>query len=156
MEHSILISPPLLIIASFLLQAQRAMAASVSVAPPGSQSMATLSNLGLNLPQRPTSPGRNTEAQLIKRVRELEEELRSARVENEKQAGSSVHWIWCLLIQSILQRAMIAKFRERWERLKESAKRKKNARVTENADMSVRERIDEEHEAEAAATAADD
>ena len=51
---------------------------------------------------------------------------------------------------------MIAKFRERWERLKESAKRKKNARVTENADMSVRERIDEEPEAEAAATAADD
>lgn len=61
------------------------MATSVSLAPPASQSMGTLSGLGLNLPQRPTSPGRNAEAHLVKRVRELEEELRNARVENEKQ-----------------------------------------------------------------------
>lgn len=51
---------------------------------------------------------------------------------------------------------MIAKFRERWERLKESAKRKKSARQAENSDMSVRERIDEEPEAEAAAAAAEE
>ena len=48
---------------------------------------------------------------------------------------------------------MIAKFRDRWERLKESAKRKKSAKMAENADLSVRERIDEDPEAEAAAAA---
>ena len=46
---------------------------------------------------------------------------------------------------------MIAKFRDRWERLKESAKRKKSAKMAENADLSVRERIDEDPEAEAVA-----
>lgn len=48
---------------------------------------------------------------------------------------------------------MIAKFRDRWERLKESAKRKKNAKAQGQADSTgVRgERIDEDPEAEAAA-----
>jgi hypothetical protein len=47
---------------------------------------------------------------------------------------------------------MIVKFRERWERLKESAKRKRNAKATTGSDNSVREmRIDEEPEAEVAA-----
>jgi len=52
---------------------------------------------------------------------------------------------------------MIAKFRERWERLKESAKRKKSAKATGVTDSSsVRERIDEDPEAEEAAVAEED
>ena len=51
---------------------------------------------------------------------------------------------------------MIAKFRERWERLKESAKRKKSAKATgQSGSTSIRERIDEDPEAEAAAAAED-
>ena len=48
-----------------------------------------------------------------------------------------------------LQKAMIAKFRERWEKLKESAKRKKEAKVAAaNASQPVRERIEEVPEPE--------
>lgn len=44
---------------------------------------------------------------------------------------------------------MITKFRERWEKLKESAKRKKEAKVAaEVATAGVRDRIVEEPEAE--------
>ena len=50
---------------------------------------------------------------------------------------------------------MIAKFRDKWERLKESAKRKKSAKAAGNLDSGVRERIDEYPEAEAAAVAED-
>ena len=48
---------------------------------------------------------------------------------------------------------MIAKFRERWDKLKESAKRKRNAKANGGSDSStVREQpIDEEPEAEFAA-----
>ena len=45
---------------------------------------------------------------------------------------------------------MIAKFRERWDKLKESAKRKREAKaVAETHHSPVHERIDEEPEAEA-------
>jgi hypothetical protein len=51
------------------------------------------------------------------------------------------------------QKAMITKFRERWDKLKESAKRKKDAKASaEAAKSGVRERIDEEPEAEAEET----
>lgn len=44
---------------------------------------------------------------------------------------------------------MITKFRERWEKLKESAKRKKEAKAAAEAHSSgVRDRIVEEPEAE--------
>ena len=46
---------------------------------------------------------------------------------------------------------MITKFRERWEKLKESAKRKKSARAAGTDPNSVRERIDEDPEGEEAA-----
>lgn len=46
---------------------------------------------------------------------------------------------------------MIAKFRERWEKLKESAKRKKQARAAAEMTSVVNDRIDEEPEAEAQA-----
>lgn len=50
---------------------------------------------------------------------------------------------------------MIAKFRERWEKLKESAKRKKDAKAAaESTNSGVRERIDEDPEAEEAETRA--
>jgi hypothetical protein len=47
-------------------------------------------NLNLNVPSVPPpitalTPGRDREAQLLRRVRELEEEVRSVRLENEKQ-----------------------------------------------------------------------
>lgn len=48
-----------------------------------------------------------------------------------------------------VQQAMIRKYRERWEKLKESAKRKKEAKAAAVAAASpVRERIIEEPEAE--------
>ena len=51
---------------------------------------------------------------------------------------------------------MIAKFRERWDKLKEFAKRKREARAAADMQNSpVHERIDEEPEAEAAATEQD-
>ena len=51
---------------------------------------------------------------------------------------------------------MIAKFRERWERLKESAKRKRDAKAKAISDTSMKQqRIDEEPEAEVAAEEGD-
>ncbi|THH04480.1 hypothetical protein EW145_g5492 [Phellinidium pouzarii] len=116
-------------------EAQRAMAASTSLANPSVHSMMNLAGMSLNGPQ--SAGGRDREAQLLRRTRELEEEVRTVRSENDKQ------------------KAMIAKFRERWERLKESAKRKKSAKAAGHSDSSVRERIDEDPEAEAAAAAED-
>ncbi|KIK03837.1 hypothetical protein K443DRAFT_676492 [Laccaria amethystina LaAM-08-1] len=78
-------------------------------------------------------PGMNTgrEAQYARRVKELEDELRAIRAENEKH------------------KLMITKFRERWEKLKESAKRKKEAKVAAEVAMTgARDRIVEEPEAE--------
>lgn len=46
---------------------------------------------------------------------------------------------------------MIAKFRERWEKLKESAKRKKQAKAAAEATNVVGDRIEEDPEAEAEA-----
>ena len=46
---------------------------------------------------------------------------------------------------------MIAKFRERWEKLKESAKRKKEAKAAAETTNVVGQRIEEDPEAEAAA-----
>ncbi|EJD52906.1 hypothetical protein AURDEDRAFT_133760 [Auricularia subglabra TFB-10046 SS5] len=77
------------------------------------------------LPAPVPAPTQNRETMLIRRTRELEDELRVTREENEKQ------------------RTQIAKFRERWAKLKESAKRKKSARAAAEAG-----RIDEEPERE--------
>ena len=43
---------------------------------------------------------------------------------------------------------MIGKFRERWDKLKESAKRKKDAKVSASSGSVVREPISEEPEGE--------
>ncbi|KAN0105423.1 hypothetical protein V8E52_011017 [Russula decolorans] len=118
-------------------EAHRAMGASLHAAQRTGQSTFDLANLNLNLvppppPVVPISTNRDREVQLSRRVKELEEELRSMRVENEKQ------------------KAMIAKFRERWDKLKESARRKREAKAA--AEMHggpVHERIDEDPEAEA-------
>ncbi|KAF8061512.1 hypothetical protein FPV67DRAFT_283106 [Lyophyllum atratum] len=111
-------------------EAQRAMGASIVGQRPGGG--LDFSSLNLNVPGVPI-PGITSgrEAQYARRLKELEEELRGVRVENEKH------------------KAMIAKFRERWEKLKESAKRKKEAKAAAAASsMSARERIVEEPEAE--------
>ncbi|CCM02892.1 uncharacterized protein FIBRA_05006 [Fibroporia radiculosa] len=84
-------------------------------------------------PVNPVNPARERESQLVRRVRELEEDVRVLRVENEKQ------------------KAMIVRFRERWEKLKESAKRKKQAKAATEATNIVDERIEEDPEAEAEA-----
>ncbi|KAI0303418.1 hypothetical protein B0F90DRAFT_1368705 [Multifurca ochricompacta] len=118
-------------------EAQRAMGASLHAAQRTGQSTFDLPNLNLNLvpappPVVPISTNRDRETQLSRRVKELEEELRTMRVENEKQ------------------KAMIAKFRERWDKLKESARRKREAKAAVEAhNAPVHERIDEEPEAEA-------
>jgi len=88
-------------------EAQRALGASAILQQrPGPP--LDLSSLNINVPAVPI-PGINTgrEAQYARRVKELEDELRLMRGENEKH------------------KLMIAKFRERWEKLKDSAKRKK-------------------------------
>jgi len=86
----------------------------------------------LNIPPIPTFPqligNRDRESQLTRRVKDLEEEVRTVRLENEKQ------------------RAMITKFRERWEKLKESAKRKRNAKLNAGTDNIRDQRIEEEAE----------
>ncbi|KAI0078186.1 hypothetical protein K474DRAFT_1660848 [Panus rudis PR-1116 ss-1] len=124
-------------------EAQRAMTSSMALRQPPPP--VDLASLTINPPPVPVpvpipspapivNPGRDKEAQLLKRVRELEEELRAARIENEKH------------------KAMIVKFRERWEKLKESSKRKKQAKMAaEAAAMAEHNRIEEEPEAEAQA-----
>ncbi|KAI0083994.1 hypothetical protein BDY19DRAFT_987710 [Irpex rosettiformis] len=97
-----------------------------------------IASININVPSAAAvSPGRDREAQLLRRIRELEDENRTVRVENEKQ------------------KAMIVKFRDRWEKLKESAKRKKEAKAVAETTSVVNDRIDEEPEAEAAAEQAD-
>jgi cell division protein FtsB len=73
------------------------------------------------------------EAQYTKRIRELEDEvkaltgdLKTTRAENEKH------------------KAVIAKFRERWDKLKESAKKKKEARARLDTPTSLPDQIPEE------------
>lgn len=46
---------------------------------------------------------------------------------------------------------MIAKYRERWEKLKESARRKKQAKAAAEGTSVVNDRIEEDPEAEAEA-----
>lgn len=74
------------------LKAQRAMAASTTLAPRSGQSMMDLGALNLNVPPAPQaisalSGGRDRESQLLRRIRELEEEVRVVRAENDKQVG---------------------------------------------------------------------
>ncbi|KAH9934881.1 uncharacterized protein B0H18DRAFT_951400 [Fomitopsis serialis] len=123
-------------------EAHRAMISSVvAPTPRPSQPGIDLASLNINVPPvpppvaalNPGNPGRDREAQLVRRVRELEEEVRTLKAENEKQ------------------KAMIVRFRERWEKLKESAKRKKVAKAAAEATNIVNERIEEDPEAEAEA-----
>ncbi|KAJ4480547.1 hypothetical protein C8J55DRAFT_513126 [Lentinula edodes] len=112
-------------------EAQRAMGASF-VGQRG-QIAPDFASVNLNVPASALPiPGIHTarEGQYMRKVKELEEELRSLRNENEKN------------------KAMIAKFRERWEKLKESAKRKKESKAAAEAAQAVRERIVEEPETE--------
>jgi len=94
------------------------------------------SSLNINVPPvpapiAPLNPVRDREVpQLLRRIRELEEEARNMKAENEKQ------------------KVMINKFRERWEKLKESAKRKKEVKAAAAAKATKSEGIDEEPEAE--------
>ena len=68
------------------------MGASLHAAQRPGQSTFDLPSLNLNLvppppPVIPINTNRDREAQLSRRVKELEEELRTMRVENEKQVG---------------------------------------------------------------------
>ncbi|KAJ6513892.1 hypothetical protein C8R47DRAFT_1207172 [Mycena vitilis] len=80
------------------------------------------------------TPGIKTgrEAQYARRVKELEEELRTVRLENDKQ------------------KTMILRYQEKWEKLKESAKRRKESKAAAadavKSSPLVRERIPEEPE----------
>ncbi|OBZ75480.1 hypothetical protein A0H81_04533 [Grifola frondosa] len=115
-------------------EAQRAMISS-NISPRPGQSGVDLTSLNIVSPVPPAvaalNPGR--EAQLVRRVRELEDEVRTVRAENERQ------------------KVMIVRFRERWEKLKESAKRKKEAKASAEVTNIVGDRIEEEPEAEAQA-----
>lgn len=127
-------------------EAHRAMASS-TIGPSGAGSMATLQRnppgdafkmagspvLG---PITGLSSGR--EAQYSKRIRELEEEvkgtnneLKAVKAENEKH------------------KQIIANFKKKWDKLKESAKKKKEAKAqAESNNGAVHERIAEDPEAE--------
>lgn len=133
-----------------LFQAQRAMGASF-VGQRG-QIAPDFASVNLNVPASALPiPGIHTarEGQYMRKVKELEEELRSLRNENEKNVRVlHVSKNLPLFIFSMLQKAMIVKFRERWEKLKESAKRKKESKAAAEAAQAVRERIVEEPETE--------
>ncbi|KIP04757.1 hypothetical protein PHLGIDRAFT_129299 [Phlebiopsis gigantea 11061_1 CR5-6] len=138
-------------------EAHRAMASSMALRPPQPPAATPTSPIpvppvlpapppmpvdiaGLKIAVSPLTPpanvangARDQEAQHLRRIRELEEELRVVRVDNEKQ------------------RAMIVKFRERWDKLKESARKKKQAKATAESTSVVNDRIEEDPEAEAEA-----
>lgn len=123
--------------------------------PGGQQSAVDLSTLNVNIPSVPApmvalSVGRDRETQLLRRIRDLEEELRVARVENDKQVSYDYDKHHrCLIFECRTQKVMITRFRERWEKLKESAKRKKDAKAAAGGTKAgIRERIEEEPEAE--------
>lgn len=80
-------------------QAHRAMISSaVAPNPRPSQPNIDLTSLNINVPPvpppvaalNPGHPGRDRETQLVRRVRELEEEVRTLKVENEKQVRPHV------------------------------------------------------------------
>jgi len=65
-------------------------ASTVMTRQSGPQPLVDLSALNINLPAVPTpmtalNVGRDREAQFLSRIRELEEEVRNVRAENEKQ-----------------------------------------------------------------------
>ena len=116
--------------------------------------------MNINVPVPPAVPapvaalnagtGRDRDPQLVRRVRELEEEVRNLRVENEKQVRVYATRLMHVCSPTV-QKAMIVRFRERWEKLKESAKRKKEAKAAAETTNVVGQRIEEDPEAEAAA-----
>lgn len=126
-------------------EAHRAMMSSTVIPRPTPTTPVDLASLNINVPVVPSpvpaavaavaavNAGRERDPQLVRRVRELEDEVRNLRNENEKQ------------------KAMIVRFRERWEKLKESAKRKKEAKAVAETTNVVGQRIEEDPEAEAAA-----
>ena len=69
------------------------MGASLVLQRPGGQQPAVdLSALNINVPSVPApmaalNAGRDREAQFLRRIRDLEEELRVSRIENDKQVG---------------------------------------------------------------------
>lgn len=107
-------------------EAQRVMTASTMGQ---SRQVPDFGSLNLNVTPAASPPGRDREAQLARKVRELEEDMKLLRAENESQ------------------KQIIIRFRERWNGLKESAKRKKEAKAAANAAAQpVREKIVEEPE----------
>jgi len=110
-------------------EAQRVMTASAV----GQQTPRQLAPPDLGSLSIPPSASRERETQLNKRIKELEEDVKVLKVENESQ------------------KQMIVRFRERWAQLKESMKRKKEAKAAAAASSSpVRERIVEDPQGEAA------
>ncbi|KAG5354168.1 hypothetical protein C0989_003681 [Termitomyces sp. Mn162] len=110
-------------------EAQRVMGASMIGQRPMNVDFNTLNMPSVPIPSM--TSGR--EAQYARRLKELEDEVQSLRAENDKH------------------KAIIVKFRERWEKLKDSAKRKKEAKAAAAAtSLATRERIVEEPEAEEA------
>ena len=158
---------------SLLLQAHRAMTSSIALRPPAALASPStpaaatpvtpvdIAALAINVPPppppaAPAGPGRDrNEPQLVRRVRELEEEVRTLRAENEKQVCQANA---CTRQRDVLmcmcpafQRTIIVKFRDRWEKLKESSRRKKEARAAAERTSVANVPIEEDPEAEAEA-----
>lgn len=72
------------------------MGASLMIQRPGGQSpQVDLSGFNINVPAVPApvtalNAGRDREAQHLRRIRELEEELRTVRMDNDKQVSAFV------------------------------------------------------------------
>ena len=108
-----------------------------------------LGSLNLNVPL--PVPGFNTarEAQYARRVKELEDEMKALRAELEK----TVRVPYCLVSEMLKlnQRADNVRHRERWAKVKESARRKKEMKAAAEAGKAlVRDKIVEDPEAEEA------
>ena len=78
------------------------MSSSMAIRPPVPPPPVDLTALSMNPPPVPApvaalNPSRDREAQLLRRIRELEDDLRSARVENEKQVCTSLVSQWFLV-----------------------------------------------------------
>lgn len=125
-----------------IFEAQKAISASGLLPnraqPPGDMNFLHFNKAAAAVPVPIPSLSTGREAQYSRRIQELEAELRAVRAENDKN------------------KMVIVKFRERWEKLKESAKRKKEAKAAGAGEGSAshgigpKDRIVEEPEAEEA------
>jgi hypothetical protein len=145
-------------------EAQRAIASSsVLLAPPprGSPPVPMPAPIPVPIPGQDFAiPAPLADPAATKKIKDLEDEIRALKAENEKQVRALVFVSSVNEADRWGQRTMIVRFREKWEKLKENSKKKKASRAAAEADARVgggvlREKIEEEPEEEERAAAGD-